>query len=153
MVIPFCAPEVAHWFTIILSWLYMDCGSSPLLRTNRPNSPSIVSRLVILVTSSPSCPVLRTSQISLALFNPCTLLYSSRHKVVRSIDVAWELKCLIWRLRPNHSLCPPPVVPALQIQLCPICFRGVRLDDASFYHSTYNNLHCKKPVVFLMGGK
>jgi hypothetical protein len=32
----------------------------------------------------------------LALFNPCTLLYSSRHKKARSIEVAWELKCLIW---------------------------------------------------------
>jgi hypothetical protein len=29
-------------------------------------------------------------------FNPCTLLYSSRHKEARSIVVAWELKCLIW---------------------------------------------------------
>jgi hypothetical protein len=29
------------------------------------------------------------------LFNPCTLLYSSRHKEARSIEVAWELKCLI----------------------------------------------------------
>jgi hypothetical protein len=34
--------------------------------------------------------------IFLALFNPCTLLYSSRHKEARSIEVAWELKCLIW---------------------------------------------------------
>jgi hypothetical protein len=50
----------------------MACGSSPWLRTNRPSSPSIVSRLVIFVTSSPSCAVLSTSQISLALFNPCT---------------------------------------------------------------------------------
>jgi hypothetical protein len=39
---------------------------------------------------------LETSQISLALFNPCTLLYSSLHKEARSIVVAWELKCLIW---------------------------------------------------------
>jgi hypothetical protein len=30
------------------------------------------------------------------IFNPCTLLYSSRHKDARSIEVAWELKCLIW---------------------------------------------------------
>jgi hypothetical protein len=32
----------------------------------------------------------------LALFNPCTLLYSSRLREVRSIVVAWELKCMIW---------------------------------------------------------
>jgi hypothetical protein len=44
----------------------------------------------------PSCAVLRASQISLALFNPCTLLYSSLHKEARSIEVAWELKCLTW---------------------------------------------------------
>jgi hypothetical protein len=40
---------------------------------------------VILVTSSPLCAVLRTSQISLAFFNSCTLLYSSRHKEAKSI--------------------------------------------------------------------
>jgi hypothetical protein len=84
------------WFTMVFSRLYISCGSSPLLRRNRPSSPSIVSHLVILVTSSPSCAVLRTSQISLELFNPCTLLYSPRHKETRSIDMAWELKCLIW---------------------------------------------------------
>jgi hypothetical protein len=44
----------------------------------------------------PMCAVLRTSQISLALFNPCTLLYSSLHKEARSMEVAWELKCLTW---------------------------------------------------------
>jgi hypothetical protein len=86
-------PSLRTWFTMVLSRLYMACVSSPLLRTNQPSSPSIVS---ILVTSSPSCVVLRTSQISLALFNPCTLLYSSRHKGGRSIEVAWELKCRIW---------------------------------------------------------
>jgi hypothetical protein len=36
------------------------------------------------------------SQISLALFNPCTLLYSSQLREARSIVVAWELKCRIW---------------------------------------------------------
>jgi hypothetical protein len=36
----------------------------------------------------PSCAVLRMSQISLALFNPCTLLYSSLHKEARSVEVA-----------------------------------------------------------------
>jgi hypothetical protein len=75
MVIPLGAPELRTWLTKVLSRLYIACGSSPWLRTNRPSSPSIVSRLVILVTSSPSCAVFRTSQISLALFNPCTLLY------------------------------------------------------------------------------
>jgi hypothetical protein len=92
----FVLPRLRTWFTKVLSRLYMACGSSPWLRTNRPSSPSIVSRLVILVTSSPSCAVLSTSQISLALFNACTLLYSSRLREARSIVVAWELKCRIW---------------------------------------------------------
>jgi hypothetical protein len=96
MVIPFGALELRTWLTIVLSRLYIACGSSPLLRTNRPSSPSVVSRLVILVTSLPSCDVLRTSQISLTFFNPCTLLDFSRHKETGSIEVAWELKCLIW---------------------------------------------------------
>jgi hypothetical protein len=50
-------PRLRTWFTIVLSQLYIACGSSPLLKTNRLSSPSIVSRLVILVTSSPSCAV------------------------------------------------------------------------------------------------
>jgi hypothetical protein len=45
------------WLTIVLNRLYIACGSSPLLRTNRSSSPLIVSCLVILVTSSPSCLV------------------------------------------------------------------------------------------------
>ena len=41
------------------------------------------------------------------------------------------------------------VVLALQTQQYPKCFRGVRLDGASFYHSTYNNLHHQNMVVCL----
>jgi hypothetical protein len=92
----FVLPRLRTWLTKILSRLYIACGSSPWLSMNRPSSPSIVSLLVILVTSSPSCAVFSTSQISLALFNPCTLLYSYRLREVRSIVVAWELKCRIW---------------------------------------------------------
>jgi hypothetical protein len=62
MVIPFGAPEVAHLIDQGLEPVYMACGSSPWLRMNRPSSPSIVSHLVILVTSSPSCAVFSTSQ-------------------------------------------------------------------------------------------
>jgi hypothetical protein len=142
----FVLSKLHIWLTIVLSQLYIACGSSPLLRTSRPSSPSIVSRLVILVTSPPSCAFLRTSQISLAFFNPCTLLYSSGHKETRNIDVAWELKFFG---RPHQSRSPrrPPVLPTLQTQQYLICFRGVRLDDASFYHSTYNNPHHQNMVV------
>jgi hypothetical protein len=153
MVIPFCAPEVAHLVDQGLEPVVHACGSFPWLRTNPPSSPSIVSRLVILVTSSPSCAVLSTSQISLVLFNPCTLLYSSRHREARSIVVAWELKCRIWATSSESYPSSPRMVPALQTQQYPICLRGVRLGDASFYHSTYNNLHRQNPVVCLMGRK
>jgi hypothetical protein len=107
-------PRLRTWLTIVLSRLYMACGSAPSLRTNRLSSPSIASRLVILVTSSPSCAVLRTYQISLAFFNPCTLLYSSRHKEARCIEVALELKFLIWAASseswsslPAYGACAP----------------------------------------------
>jgi hypothetical protein len=129
-------PRLRTWFTKVLSRLYMACGSSPWLSMNRPSSPSIVSRLVILVTSSPSCAVFSTSQISLALFNPCTLLYSSRLREARRIVVAWELKCRIWSTSSNRSPCPLLSVPVLHTQQYPIGFCGVRLGDASFYHST-----------------
>jgi hypothetical protein len=142
-------PRLRTWLTIILSRLYIACDSSPLLRTNQSSSPSTVSCLVILVTSSPSCAVLRTSQIFLAFFNPDTLLYSSRHREARSIEVVWELKCLIWVAHRCDNPRRPPVVPALQTQQCLICFCGVRLDGASFYHSTYNNLHHQNMVVCL----
>jgi hypothetical protein len=96
MVIPFCAPEVVHLIHQGLEPVVHSLWLLSLVEDESTRSPLIVSRLVILVTSSPSCAVLSTSQISLALFNPCTLLYSSRHREARSIVVAWELKCWIW---------------------------------------------------------
>jgi hypothetical protein len=41
----------------------------------------------------------------------------------------------------------------LQTQQCPKYLRGVRLDYASFYHSTYNNLHHQNMVACLMERK
>jgi hypothetical protein len=41
------------------------------------------------------------------------------------------------------------MVHALQIQQYPKYFCGVRLDGASFYHSTYNNLHHQNMGVCL----
>jgi hypothetical protein len=96
MVIPFGAPEVAHLVDHHLEpvvhglrlFFFVEDKSTELSLDRVP--------LGVLVTLSPSCAVLRTSQISLAFFNPCTLLYSSHHKEARSIEVAWELMCLIW---------------------------------------------------------
>jgi hypothetical protein len=65
----FVLPRLRTWLTKILSRLYIACGSSPWLCMNQPSSPLIVSLLVILVTSFPSCVVFSTSQISLPLFN------------------------------------------------------------------------------------
>jgi hypothetical protein len=57
--------------------------------------------------------------------------------------------------RPHRSRSPrrPHVVHALQTQQYPKYFRGVRLDGASFYHSTYNNLRHQNMVVCLGVGK
>jgi hypothetical protein len=98
MVIPFCAPEVAHLIHQGLEPVVHGLWLLSLVEDELTELPSIVSRLVIFVTSSPSCAVLSTSQICLALFNPCTLLYSSRLREARSIVVAWELKCRIWAI-------------------------------------------------------
>jgi hypothetical protein len=96
MVIPFCAPEVAylidHGLETVVHGLqlfsFVEDESTELSLDHLP-----LGALGHLV---PFCAVLRTSQISLAFFNPCTLLYSSQHKEARSIEVAWELKCLNW---------------------------------------------------------
>jgi hypothetical protein len=88
MVIPLGAPEVAHLvdqgIELVVHFLWL----MSLVEDKSIKLPLERLPLVILVTSSPSCAVFRTSQISLALFNPCTLLYSSLHKEARSIVVA-----------------------------------------------------------------
>jgi hypothetical protein len=116
---------------------------------NQPSSHSIISCLVIFVTSSPSCVVLRTSQISLALFNPCTLLYSSLHKEARRWRWLESRSALLGRPHRSRNPHRPLEVPVLQIQQYIKYFRGVRLDGASFYHSTYNNLYHQNMVVCL----
>jgi hypothetical protein len=96
MVIPLGAPEVAdlvdHCFEPVLHCLWLLSfveDKSTKFSLNR----FALGELGHLV---PFCAVLRTSQFFFGIFNPCTLLYSSRHKEARSIEVAWELKCLIW---------------------------------------------------------
>jgi hypothetical protein len=96
MVIPFCAPEVVH---LVHQGLELVVHCFWLLSLVEDESTEFsLDRFALgdLGHLSPSCAILRTSQISLAVFNPCTLLYSSRHKEARSIVMAWELKCLIW---------------------------------------------------------
>jgi hypothetical protein len=73
MVIPLGAPEVAHLVDQGLEPVVHGLWLLSLVENESTELPLVVSRLVILVTSSPSCAVLRTSQISLAVFNPCTL--------------------------------------------------------------------------------
>jgi hypothetical protein len=93
MVIRLGALEVAHLVHQGLEPVVHGLWLLSLVEDEPTELPSIVSRLVILVTSSPSCADFSMSQISLALFNPYTLLYSSRHREARSIVVAWESKC------------------------------------------------------------
>jgi hypothetical protein len=96
MVIPFGAPELAHLVHHGLEPVVHGLRLFPFVENE--STEFFLDRLALgdLGTTSPSCAVLRTSQIFLALFNPCTLLYFSRHKEERSIEVAWELKCRIW---------------------------------------------------------
>jgi hypothetical protein len=96
MIIPLGAPEVADLVHYGLQpvvhglWLFSFVEDEP---TKFSLDCFLLGDLGDFV---PMCAVLRTSQISLALFNPCTLLYSSLHKEARSMEVAWELKCLTW---------------------------------------------------------
>jgi hypothetical protein len=67
MVIPFCAPEVAHLvdqgFESVVHFLWL----LSLVEDESTELPLDRLTLGDLVTSSPSCAVFRTSQISLAL--------------------------------------------------------------------------------------
>jgi hypothetical protein len=92
MVIPLGAPEVAHLVDHCLEPVVHHLRLFSFVEDESTEFSLDHLPLVILVTSFPSCAILRTSQISLAFFNPHTLLYSSRHKEARSIEVAWELK-------------------------------------------------------------
>jgi hypothetical protein len=96
MVIPLGAPMVAHLVDHCLEPVVHGLRLFSFVEDEPIELPLDCLALGDLGHLIPSCAVFSTSKISLALFNPCTLLYSSRHKEVRSIDMAWELKCLIW---------------------------------------------------------
>jgi hypothetical protein len=88
MVIPFSAPEVAHLvhhcFELVVHRLW-------LLPFVEDESTELSLDRLALSDLGHLFPFIRRfedSQISLAFFNPCTLLYSSRHKEARSIEVA-----------------------------------------------------------------
>jgi hypothetical protein len=96
MVIPFGAPEVAH---------LVHHGFEPIVHCLRlfsfveDESTELALDRFTLGDLGHLVPFVRGFEDVpnfLALLNPCTLLYSSRHKEARSIEVAWELKCRIW---------------------------------------------------------
>jgi hypothetical protein len=96
MVIPFGAPEVAH---LVHQGLEPVVHSLWLLSLVEDKSTEFSLDRFALGDLGHLIPFVRCFEdvpISLALFNPYNLLYSSRHKEARSIVVAWELKCLIW---------------------------------------------------------
>jgi hypothetical protein len=96
MVIPLCAPKVAHLADHYLESVVHGLRLFPFVEDE--STELSLDRLPLgdLGHLVPFVRGFEDVQISLAFFNPCTLLYSSRHKEVRSIEVAWELKCLIW---------------------------------------------------------
>jgi hypothetical protein len=96
MVIPFCAPEVTHLvdhcFEPVVNclWLisFVKDESTELSLDRLPLGD--LGHLVPLVRCLEDIPNF------FGISNPCTLLYFSRHKEARSIEVAWELNYLIW---------------------------------------------------------
>jgi hypothetical protein len=94
MVIPFGAPEVAHLVHYGLEPVVHGLRLFPFIEDE---STEFTLNCLALGDLRHFVPFVRgMSQISLALLNPCTLLYSSRHKEARSVEVAWELKCHFW---------------------------------------------------------
>jgi hypothetical protein len=96
MVITLGAPEVSHLvdhsFELIVHYLWLFSyveDKSTELSLDRLALGDL-SHLIPFVRRLEDIPNF------FGIFNPCTLLYSSRHKDARSIEVAWELKCLIW---------------------------------------------------------
>jgi hypothetical protein len=96
MVIPLGAPEVAHLVHQGLEPVVHGLWLLSLVEDELTKLPLDYFPLGDLGHFVSFVRGFSTSQISLALFNPCTLLYSSRHREARSIVVAWESKCLIW---------------------------------------------------------
>jgi hypothetical protein len=96
MVIPLGAPEVAHLIDHSLEpvvhhlWFFSFVEDESTEFSLDRLSFGDLCHLVHFVRGFEDVPNL------FGIFNPCTLLYSSRHKEVRSIEVAWEFKCLIW---------------------------------------------------------
>jgi hypothetical protein len=95
MVIPLGAPEVANLIHHSLEPVVHGLWLFSFVEDELTEFSLDCFPLGDLGYFTPLCTVLRTSQISLALFNPCTLLYSSLHKEARNMEVAGELKCLI----------------------------------------------------------
>jgi hypothetical protein len=92
MVIPFGAPEVAH---------LVDHSFEPIVHRLRlfsfveDESTEFSLDRFVLGDLGHLVPFVRRFENVpnfFGIFNPCTLLYSSRHKEASSIEVAWELK-------------------------------------------------------------
>jgi hypothetical protein len=96
MVIPFGAPEVAnlvhHRFEPVVHclWLFSFVEDESTELSLDRLALGDFGHLVPFIRRLEDIPNF------FGIFNPCTLLYSSRHKEARSIEVAWELKCPIW---------------------------------------------------------
>jgi hypothetical protein len=96
MVIPFGAPEVAHLVdhsfksVVHCVWLFYFVEDELTELSLDRLALGDFGHLVSFMRRFEDIPNF------FGIFNPCTLLYSSRHKEASSIEVAWELKCLIW---------------------------------------------------------
>jgi hypothetical protein len=92
MVIPLGAPEVAHLVdhciepVIHCLWLLSFVEGELTEFSLDRLALGDLGHLVPFVCRFEDVPIF------FSIYKPCTLLYSSRHKHARSIEVAWELK-------------------------------------------------------------
>jgi hypothetical protein len=96
MVIPLGVPEVSHLVDHRLESVVHSLRLFPFVEDE---STELFFDCFVLGDLGHLVPFLHGFEDILNFFGvlqPCTLLYSSRHKEARSIEVAWELKCLIW---------------------------------------------------------
>jgi hypothetical protein len=114
MVIPLRAPEVAHLIDHSLESVVHCLWLFSFVENESTELPLDRLALVDLGHLIPFVRRFEDVPNFFSILNPCTLLYSSQHKEERSIEVAWELKCLIWAASfesesssPTYGTCAP----------------------------------------------
>jgi hypothetical protein len=150
MVIPFGAPEVAHLVDHRLKPV-VHCLWLLSFVEDESTEPSL-DRLVFgdLGHLVPFVRCLEDIPNFFSIFQPLHLI------ILLSTQGSEEYRSFLGIKMPNLGGLIGVVVLVVylwclrsKLKQYPKCFRGARLDGASFYHSTYNNLLHQNMVVFL----